>query len=266
MPADDVDAVAALLSDAGFVAAEEEAAELMARAAGDIGLLDGLIRRRLTGEPLAWVTGSASFCGLEVRVDAGVYVPRWQSEGLARRAVECLPARGRAIDLCTGTGAIAKVLATARPCARVVACDLDERAVACAAANGVEAYLGDLFTPLPRLLKGRVDLIVGVVPYVPTSALPLLQRDTLAFESPLSSDGGRDGTDILRRVLAESLCFLRPGGVLLLELGNAQADALGPDLARLGYIDVRVLIDDDGDIRGIEAALGEGWPPRLPVI
>jgi release factor glutamine methyltransferase len=139
----------------------------------------------------------------------------------------------------------------------VVASDIDQRAVACATANGVEAYCGDLFTPLPPTLEGRVDVVVGVVPYVPTPELPLLQRDTFAFESPLAYDGGRDGTEILRRVLTGSPGFLRRGGALLLELGGRQADALGDDLARLGYVDVTVLVDEDGDVRGIEATHGE---------
>ena len=253
----DLRALAALLSGAGFIAGEEEAAELLAGAAGDAERLDSLVRRRLTGEPLAWIIGRVSFCGLEIRVDPGVYVPRWQSEPLARRAVQRLPATGAAIDLCTGTGAIAKTLTTNRPGARVVASDVDERAVACAAANGVEVYRGDLFVPLPRTLEGHVDVAVGVVPYVPTPALPLLQRDTFAFESPLSYDGGRDGTDILRRVLRESPRFLRLSGGLLLELGGQQADALRDDLEALGYVDVSVLVDEDGDVRGIEATLGE---------
>src|SRR5476651_11785 len=106
----DLDPLIALLSEAGFVAAEEEARELSARAAGDVELLDALVQRRLTGEPLAWITGRTPFCGMEVLVDPGVYVPRWQSEPLARRAVERLPATGTAVDLCTGSGAIAKVL------------------------------------------------------------------------------------------------------------------------------------------------------------
>src|SRR3989442_8671298 len=133
------------LSRAGFIAAEAEARELVARAAGDGELLDSLVARRLTGEPLAWITGTVSFCGVEIRVDPGVYVPRWQSEPLARRAVGCLPATGVAIDLCTGSGAIARTLMTQRPAARVVASDIDARAVACAAANGVDVYQGDLF-------------------------------------------------------------------------------------------------------------------------
>ena len=254
---DALEALATLLSSAGSVAADEEANELLARAAGDVELLGSLVGRRLTGEPLAWITGSVSFCGLEIRVDPGVYVPRWQSEPLAARAVGRLPATGAAIDLCTGAGAVAKTLTTEHPGARVVASEVDERAAACAAANGVEVYCGDLFAPLPRTLEGRVDVVVGVVPYVPTPALPLLPRDILAFESHLPYDGGRDGTQVLRRVLADSPRFLRSGGALLLELGGEQAGALGDDLERLGYVDVTVLVDEDGDVRGIEATFGE---------
>jgi release factor glutamine methyltransferase len=253
----DLEGLAAVLADAGFVAADEEADELLARAAGDVELLDALVARRLTGEPLAWITGNVAFCGLQIRVDAGVYVPRWQSELLARRAFARLPAHGVAIDLCTGVGAIAKTLSAEHPDARVVASDVDERAVACARGNGVEVYRGDLFAPLPPTLRGGVDVVVGVVPYVPTRDLALLQRDTFAFESSLSYDGGPDGTAILRRVLADSPRFLRPGGALLLELGAGQVEALGADLARLGYLDVSVLVDEDGDVRGIEATFGE---------
>lgn len=249
--------LAALLSGAGFVAADEEAEELCACAAGDVELLEVLVGRRLSGEPLAWITGSVRFCELDIRVDSGVYVPRWQSAPLARRAAERLPATGTAIDVCTGTGAIAKTLMAARPGGRVVACDVDERAAACAASNGVEVYRGDLFAPLPLALEGQVDVVVGVVPYVPTSAMRLLPPDTLVFESPRSYDGGRDGTEILRRVLVDCPRFLRRGGALLLELGGEQPGALDDALARLGFLDVIVLADEDGDVRGIEATLGD---------
>ncbi len=249
-----LDELTALLAGAGFIAAPEEASELLARAAGDAELLDSLVRRRLTGEPLAWVTGSTRFCGAEVQVDPGVYVPRRQSEPLALRAVDRLPATGTAIDLCTGCGAIARTLSRRRPDARVVATDLDERAIACAKANGVEAYRGDLFAPLGPGLDGTVDVVTAVVPYVPTRGLALLQRDTFAFESALSYDGGEDGTDVLRRVIAGCPRYLRHGGALLLELGGNQADLLAEPLARLGYVDVVVLSDVDGDVRGIEAS------------
>ncbi|MGO8872273.1 MAG: putative protein N(5)-glutamine methyltransferase [Acidimicrobiales bacterium] len=241
-----------LLGSAGFVAAEEEADELLARAAGDAALLDSLVGRRLAGEPLAWITGTVSFCGVQLRVDPGVYVPRWQSRPLVRRAVERLPTDGLAVDVCTGSGAVAAALGARRPAALVMATDIDERAVACATANGVKAYVGDLFDPLPHDLSGRVDVVVGVVPYVPTPALGLLPRDTLAFESARSYDGGTDGTAALRRVVADAPRFLRVGGALLLELGGDQADALRDDLGRNGYVDTTVLVDDDDDVRGIE--------------
>ena len=96
--------------------------------------------------------------------------------------------------------------------------------------------------------------MVSVVPYVPTPGPGLVPRDTLTFESPLSYDGGGDGTDrFLRRVVAGSPRFLRPGAALLLELGGDQAEALAEDLERHGFTDVIVLVDDDDDIRGIEA-------------
>ncbi len=149
----------------------------------------------------------------------------------------------------------------AQPGARVVATDLDERAVPCARANGVEAYRGDLFGPIPRTFEGSVDLVIGVVPYVPTPELPMLQRDTFTFESTLAYDGGLDGTAILRRVLRESPRFLKRGGALLLELGGNQAEMLRHELAHLGYRDVGVLTDEEGDVRGLEATLGGSAPP-----
>lgn len=249
--------IAGRLQRAGFVAADQEASELVAAAGGDAGLLGALLARRLTGEPLAWITGSSWFCGLRIRVDPGVYVPRWHSQQLARNAVERLPAAGIALDLCTGTGAIATVLRTACPKARVLATDLHEPAVFCAAANGVEVYRGDLFSPLPDAVKGHVDVVVAVVPYVPTPALAVLQRDTLAFESSLSYDGGPDGTEVLRRVLAGGPSYLRRGGALLVELGGAQAEALQGDLERLGFVEVVVLHDQDGDVRGLAATFDQ---------
>lgn len=248
------DGLVRLLAVNGFVAAYEEADELLAAAGGDHARLTAMVERRLTGEPLAWITGTAPFCGLWIRVDRGVYVPRWQSEPLAERAVERLPADGVAVDVCCGSGAIARVLAERRPAARVLACDVDERAVACARANGVDAHAGDLLDPVPKELHGRVDVVVGVVPYVPTPELPFLQRDTFTFESPLAYDGGPDGLGLARRVVADAAPLLRPGGALLLEVGGDQAQPLRAALAASGYTDIAERRDEDGDLRGIEAA------------
>jgi release factor glutamine methyltransferase len=190
-----------------------------------------------------------------VRIGPGVYVPRWQSLPLARRGVARLPDRGTAIDLCTGSGAIAAALGAAHPAARIVATDLDPRAVGCARANGVEAYRGDLFTGVPEALRGRTDVVVAVVPYVPSGALDLLPRDTLRFEDVSHYDGGPDGTDLLRRVALEAPLFLCAGGALLLELGGDQAEALQPLLVHHGYHSIETWSDEEGDVRGLEAIL-----------
>ena len=249
----DAGPLAATLAQAGFVAAEDEARELLAFARGDAVALDSAVRQRLAGEPLAWITGHATFDGFDVRIDPGVYVPRWQSAELARRAAGRLPDHGTAVDLCTGSGAIGLSLLRARPTARVLATDADPRAVACARSNGVDARLGDLFDPLPHGLMGGVDVVVAVTPYVPTGALRLLPRDTLAHEDAAHYDGGGDGTDVMRRVAAQAPAFLHPGGSLLLELGGDQAEVLRPVLDGLGYSGVTTWEDDDGDVRGIEA-------------
>ncbi len=256
--------LADLLARGGFLAADDEASQLLDAAAGDGTTLEALVARRLTGEPLAWITGTTTFCNVEIHIDPGVYVPRWLSEPLAVRAAERLPIHGCAVDLCTGSGALAKVLMRRRPSARVVASDIDARSVACAEANGVEVYGGDLFSPLPDALVGQIDVVVGVVPYVPTPELPLLQRDTFAFESRLSYDGGPDGTDYLRRVITDSRRFLRSGGALLLELGGDQDGLIAGYLAHLDYGDVQVLTDEDGDVRGIEATYGPDASRRDP--
>jgi release factor glutamine methyltransferase len=229
-----------LLMRNGFVAPEEEAAEL--RAAG--GDLDALVARRLTGEPLAWITGTVAFCGRTLTIHEGVYVPRWHTEAVAWRAVERMPRGGSGIDVCTGSGAIAAVLMAERR-ARMVATDLDPRCVACARANGVDARVGDLFAGL----EGPFDVVTAVVPYVPTGDLPLLQRDTFAFETALAYDGGADGLDLARRVVAGARATLRPGGALVLELGGRQPETLALE----GFTDVRTILDDEGDPRGLEA-------------
>jgi release factor glutamine methyltransferase len=183
-----------------------------------------------------------------------VYVPRWHAERLAERAAELVPAAGIAVDVCTGSGAVAAVLRARVPTARVVGTDIDEASVLCARRNGVEAYAGDLFDPVPAELAGSVDIVVSVPPYVPTGELRLLQRDTFAFESTRGYDGGPDGTDVLRRILTDAGRFLRPSGSVLLELGGRQPDLLEPELERLGYAGARLIIDDDGQVRGLEAS------------
>jgi len=242
------------------VAADEEAAELRRAAGGDPDRLAELVGRRCQGEPLAWVVGTTRFCGEDVAVGRGVYVPRWQTEPLATAAADRLPGDGVAVDLCTGSGAVAMVLGRRRPQATVVATDVDPLAVACARDNGVDAYRADLMAAggglpgaLAADLAGRVDVVTGVVPYVPTDELRWLPRDVLAHEPAAALDGGDGGLRYLVRAVAVAAALLRPGGWVLLELGGDQADRLAPALATHGYGAVEVLHDDDGDVRGIAA-------------
>jgi release factor glutamine methyltransferase len=245
-----------MLTEAGCIAASDEADELIRAAAGDPDVLDDLVSRRINGEPIAWLTGAVTFCGIRLFVAPGVYVPRWQTEPLARRAATLLPPAGVAADLCTGVGAIAAVLATAVPTAKVVATELDENSVRCARRNGVEVFGGFLDDPLPRELEHRVDVMTAVVPYVPTDSLRLLPRDVQTFEPRLALDGGVDGTDLLVEVAIRSAGWLRPGGWLLLELGGDQAEPIGRLLRELGFEGIDVIADEDGGPRAICAHLG----------
>ena len=255
-----IETATAQLRKAGCVAAEEEAAELVRAADGDTERLRELVERRSSGEPLAWLVGSIRFCGETVRVQPGVFVPRPQSERLALEAVARLPEHGLAVDLCTGAGAIAVVLARRRPLARVVASELDPLAAACARSNGVEVFAGDMAANLPGWLRGRVDVVTAVVPYVPTDELRLLPRDVLAFEPRRALDGGEAGTLFLIRAVLEAATLLRSGGSLLLELGGDEADLLRPVLAEKGYSDVELLLDEESDPRALLAVFAT--PPR----
>lgn len=243
--------VAGRLARAGSVAAGEEAVELLAAATDDTHL-ERLVARRVAGEPLAWVTGHVTFAGHRVTVHPGVYVPRWQSEELARRAAALLPEQGTAADLCTGAGAVALVVQRSRPRARVVGTEIDPVACRCATANGIHVRCGDLADPLLPALHGRCDVVTAVPPYVPTGELAHLPRDARDHEPTGALDGGPDGTRLLAAVARVAPRLLRPAGTLLLELGGDQDELLVPVLDAAGLTVRRRLRDADGDLRGIE--------------
>lgn len=231
------------------MAADEEAEELVDLAPDDAVLTDWVARRE-RGEPLAWITGRLEFCGRMILVDAGVYVPRAQSEELARRAAAVLPGRGRAADLCTGSGVLAASVAASVPRSRVVAVDIDVAAARCARANGVATVVGDLASPLP---DDRFDVVMAVAPYVPRPALGSLPADVLRYEPMLALDGGEDGLAMVRRIVGDARRILRLGGWLLVELGGDQDALLAPTLAAHGFADTETWHDEDGDLRGLQA-------------
>lgn len=243
------------LAAAGCVAPDAEATELVA-VTSDGAELAALVARRELGEPVAWLTGRIRFGGLTLAIDPGVYVPRPQTEELARRAIALLPGSGRAVDLCTGCGAIAALLRAAAPTARVVGVDLDPVAVTCARRNGVAAVVGDLAAPLRPGLGA--DVVTAVAPYVPTAALDLLLSDVRDHEPVRALDGGTDGLAVVRRIVVEAATLLRPGGHLLVELGGDQPEALAADLATAGFAPPEVWHDDEGDPRGLTATRTDG--------
>lgn len=222
------------LRAAGCVFAEDEAL-LLLEAAGDAAELDLLLSRRTAGEPLEYVLGWAAFRGLRLAVEPGVFVPRRRTEFLAEQAIVLTGARSVVVDMCCGCGALAAAVAAAVPGAEVYAADLDPVAVGCARRNlDGPVYAGDLYDALPASLRGRVDVLVANVPYVPTEAVALMPPEAREHEPRVALDGGADGLDIARRLFTDAPHWLRAGGAALVETSAAQARLLVPFVEAAG--------------------------------
>jgi release factor glutamine methyltransferase len=235
-----------MLRAAGCVYAEDEAAVLVA-AAADRGALDAMVRRRAGGEPLELVVGYADFCGVRVRLRPGVFVPRVRSELLVRLGVTAARAAPAAVvvDLCCGSGALGMAVAAQAPRSVMYAADRDPAAVACARDNlGSRVYQGDLYTALPTSLRGRVDVLLANVPYVASAHLALLPAEARDYEPRAALDGGADGLDVFRRVAVGAPRWLAPGGVVLSEITESQADAASAVLRAAG-LRAEVASDED---------------------
>ncbi|MES0907766.1 putative protein N(5)-glutamine methyltransferase [Nocardiopsis tropica] len=216
----------ARLRRAGCVFAEEEAA-LIAAAARTPDELTRLVDRRVTGSPLEHVLGWARFRGLRLVVEPGVFVPRPRSEFHVEQALALTRPGAVLVDLCCGTGALGAALASEREGVELHAADIDAASVRCARRNlaplGGHVHRGDLFAPLPRSLRGRVDVLVANAPYVPTREIALLPSEAREYESRISLDGGSDGLDVVRRIAARARPWLAPGGCLLVQTHPDQA-------------------------------------------
>ncbi|HET7016541.1 MAG TPA: methyltransferase, partial [Streptosporangiaceae bacterium] len=159
--------VAARLRAAGCVFAEDEARLLISAARG-AAELEEMIQRRVDGLPLEQVVGFAEFCGLRVLVDPRVFVPRRRSEFLVWQAAAVTPRGGIAVDLCCGSGALGLALAASAELGELHLADVDPAAVRCASRNvaalgtgDCQVCLGDLYSPLPGTLRGRVDVLLA---------------------------------------------------------------------------------------------------------
>ncbi|MBI5380103.1 MAG: peptide chain release factor N(5)-glutamine methyltransferase [Nitrospirae bacterium] len=205
------------------------------------GAFEALLGRRERREPLQYVTGRQAFWTFDLRVGPGVFVPRPETEHLVEAVLTWGAARGgklaagRIADLCTGSGCVALALASEWPQASVYATDQAPEALAVARANakacglgGRIAFLeGDLLAPFqPMGLEGRLDVVTANPPYIPSGAIAALQPEVRQWEPIQALDGGSDGLHFYRRIVPEAARYLRRGGLLALEVGAGQAEAV----------------------------------------
>ena len=189
------------------------------------------VARRAQHEPLAYILGHQEFCGLDFVVDRRVLIPRHETETLVELALN----RARKIaspvivDVGTGSGAIALTLAHRLPHARIIAIDVSLDALAVARMNAarlnlhtrVEFLEGDLLAPF----IGSFNILIANLPYIPSQRFDQLPREVRAFEPRLALDGGADGLDVMRRLLAQIESHAARGAVMLLEISEEQGDA-----------------------------------------
>lgn len=233
----------------------EDETRLLVQAARTSAELATLVDRRASGLPLEHVLGWAEFCGLRIAVERGVFVPRRRTEFLVHQAVALTDSGALVVDLCCGSGAVGAAIQAVADRAEVHAVDIDPAAVRCARRNlvprGGRVYQGDLVEPLPAMLRGRVDVLVANAPYVPTAAIELMPREAHAHEPRTALDGGADGLDVQRRVIATAPRWLSAGGHLLIETSERQAPltaalftnhGLQPRVVRCEQLDASVVI------------------------
>lgn len=213
--------------------------------AGPSKPLEELVARRLDGEPLQYIEGSAPFGPLDLIVDERVLVPRPETEGLFDIATKMVRNPEVIVDLCTGSGALALTLKREYPSAAVFATDISEEAISVAIENrhrnALDIYLaaGDLFDPLPASLLGEVDLLVANPPYVSEAEFESLPDD-VKREPRIALVAGRTGLEAIQRIGASASRWLRPGGVLACEIGERQGIS-----AASSFLDLPTVVRQD---------------------
>ncbi|WPB73876.1 peptide chain release factor N(5)-glutamine methyltransferase [Archangium violaceum] len=213
----------------------------------ELATFRALIERRMAGEPTQYLTGVREFYNRPFKVDARVLIPRPETELLVEAALHQLPkdGPGLALDVCTGSGCIAISLAAERPQATVMATDLSadacalarENAQALGVAERVTVLQGNLYAPLPP--DARFDVVVSNPPYIATAEIPTLSAE-VRREPHMALDGGPDGLVLIRKVIEGARRVLKPGGLLAMEIGETQGDAVKALLQAAGYDDARV--------------------------
>jgi release factor glutamine methyltransferase len=217
-----------------------------------------LHQRRRAGEPVAYLLGTREFYGRPFLVDRRVLIPRPDTEHLVEVALirtRRISLSCRVLDLCTGSGCVAVTLGRERPTTHVLGADLSTDALAVAAENALRlgAYnvgfvRSDLFSAL-RPEHNRFDLVTANPPYIAAGEIPALPVDIRGYEPHLALDGGGDGLDFLRRIVGEAPRFLVEGGVLAVEIGSDQGQAVQDLFRDAGYHEVGLQRDYGGHDR-----------------
>ena len=212
-----------------------------------------LLERRLEGDPIQYIIGACEFYGLPFRVTSDVLIPRPETEHLVECVLElaALFAEPRIIDVGTGSGAIAVALAHKLPNAHIAATDVSEAALDLARENAVRNGVGvrirflrgDLLTPVAA---DQFDIVVSNPPYVPTADRDSLAVEVRDFEPGLALFAGEDGLDIYRRLIPAAFAVLISGGLVALEIGCGQSDAVGSLLSGVGFGEVEFRPDLHG--------------------
>lgn len=197
-----------------------------------------MVEQRVAGLPIEHVVGFAEFCGLRISLDAGVFVPRRRTEHLVAEALALAWPGAVVVDLCCGSGALGVAVHAGQPAITLYAADIEPAAVHCARRNvepiGGQVFQGDLYSALPPSLRGRIDILLSNVPYVPTDEVRLLPTEARLHEPLVTLDGGTDGLEILRQVAADAARWLAPGGSMLTETSEEQAPIAAEILSTAG--------------------------------
>jgi release factor glutamine methyltransferase len=223
------------------------------------------VERRRRGEPVAYITEEKEFWSLIFAVDPAVLIPRPETECLVEEVLACSGARSEApriIDIGTGSGAIAIVLARELPCGCVTATDLSPGALEVARRNAVrhgvagriEFLQGDLFAEA----SGAFDLIVSNPPYIPDDVYPLLPAGIREFEPREALLAGPDGTAVHRRIIREGARRLHPGGGIFLEIGEGQKALVDALFREGGFYDTIRFRADYGGMDRVAMARKKG--------
>ncbi len=194
-----------------------------------------LVKRRGQHEPLQQITGSTSFCGLPIKLNRHVLVPRPETELLAElgwKFLSIVSPSPLAFDLGTGSGCLAVALAAKCPAAKLFASDIStaelalarENAAASGVADRITFFHGDGFSALPE--GAKFNLVISNPPYIPSGEIEKLQPEVRDYEPRHALDGGADGMDFYRHISGEAHAFLLPGGKVMLEFGDGQAEPL----------------------------------------